>query len=113
LLAWLYNAMARVQLIEPIIRMVGDPDPPDQISNEEWLNLQARVSACGSVGVDELVERFRERERAFYAHVGAYRHLRDTGDFRDEAEKMTEARQQAREAFEDLRRLVRAELAAA
>jgi hypothetical protein len=112
LLSWLYNAMVRVQLTEPIISFAGDPDPPEAISNEEWLALQARVSAFGSAEVDGALEHFRDLDRSFYGHVSVYRALRDSGDFRDAAEKMTESRRLAREAFDELRRLVREELAA-
>jgi hypothetical protein len=106
--------LQHVQATEPLMTFKGDPGPPELPPEEEWRDLQARVSAFGSRDVAEAADAFYDARGQFYRAVGTFRIMRDraTGAEMEKATaSMMTAREEVNAAFVQLKTLVRDDLA--
>jgi hypothetical protein len=115
LLRWSLVALERVFLTEPMVTYADMPEPPDPPSQDQWRDLRARVDALGSKEVGDAADTLTTKSREFFSAVTGYRIARDSADPSSDLEatttRMLEKREAVTHAYEDLRRLVRDELA--
>lgn len=112
---WALRTTQQVQLTEPILTTSGMPEPPDNLTEDQWRAMMIDVNLVGSSEVGEAMSAFREAAVDFSGRLMVWRTLREQ---RGTAQQMTDAHQAmqgAREAvgtaFEQLTELIRTELA--
>jgi hypothetical protein len=112
LLTMLYLAVERFALTEPMLTFEGQPEPPEPPSDDEWRTMQVRLAAYGSPEVADAFDRFVSKGHGFNAAVVTLRITRDQGGSVAGGHKeVHEARQVAGAVVEEIKRLVRADLA--
>jgi hypothetical protein len=88
------------------------PDPPERLSDDEYLRLEARAAALGSTELVEAFRKFKDGARLFYINAGIYGDLKQSGHFDEEiTTKMLASREEARARLGELEAQVRDELA--
>jgi hypothetical protein len=105
--------MEHVEAREPLIAFSGEePSLPPEPSLDEQRAMQSKLRTIGSAAVADALDRFTKATRDFFIRATTVRAIRNQrGEMRDEVERMHEAREKAREAMQDLERLVSDELA--
>jgi hypothetical protein len=103
--------MERVEATEPILRMAGEPEPPDPPSPDELRVMNARLRTFGSPAVADAYEAFMDAIRGFWGYVMSLRMTRDQGGANLPWQELQDARAKVREALSKLERLVSDELA--
>jgi hypothetical protein len=58
--------MDRVEATEPLLRMAGDPEPPDLPPFDEWGLMDARLRTIGSSVVADGYDEFASAAREFF-----------------------------------------------
>jgi hypothetical protein len=59
----------QVQATERMMQFADDPEPPPNLSDEEWSRMLVEVGLFGSPGVSEALEDFRSKVLRFSGHL--------------------------------------------
>jgi hypothetical protein len=106
--------MQQVALTEPLITFGDTPEPPEDVSPEEWRAMLVKVGLFGSPTVSDAMEAFRDKVHGFRGHVMTYRTLRQQGatqQLAQSGEAMQQAKTETNAAYDQLSNLIRDELA--
>jgi hypothetical protein len=113
-LAWALVTVQQVVLTEPLITFGDMPEPPEDVSAEDWRAMLVEVGLFGSPTVSDAMEAFRDKVHEFRGHVMTYRTLRDQGatqQLTQSREAMQRAKTDTSTAYDQLTRQIRDELA--
>jgi hypothetical protein len=113
---WAFRTIQQVQLSEPILRTSDMPEPPENLSEEEWRTMMIEVRLFGSADVLQAMETFRESVSSFSGHLMVLRTYRDQGGAPGEQtsgawRELQSAREEAATSFDHLSASIRDELA--
>jgi hypothetical protein len=114
MIAFLQVAWERVIATEPMLRMAGEPEPPEPPTADEWRAMYVKLATFGSHAVTERYEGVAEAFRKFFIDADHLRRMRDTPST-DELQLwrgLEAARAEVKTRFDQIERLVSSELAA-
>lgn len=103
--------LERINLTMPILKLAGDPEPPDPPADDEWRAMQVRLRTYGSPAVADDFDYVIATINDFYNQLTATKVAREQGLPDAPFEKLQAKRETVREALRALERLVSEELA--
>jgi hypothetical protein len=109
MLAFLQVWIERVEATLPILKMAGDPGPPNAPSDEEWRDMHVRLLTFGSPEAAALYNELNEAVRLFFVQAAVIDHL--APDDVTSRESLQARREEVRVIYKKITRLVSDELA--
>ena len=112
MLGFLQVIWERILDTEPILRLEGTPDPPDQPPPDEWRSMYVRLRTFGSTPVASLYDDFANATHDFFIQVNLLRSTRDQpGQGAMPWQQLQDARERVKEIYDRLEVVVSDELA--
>jgi hypothetical protein len=101
----------RVEHELPMMRTGGEPEPPEQPSQDEWRTMSARLGTFGSPMVNLGFVEIIKAINSFFVAASVFTTAREAGERSLPFEQVQAAREVVRSQFDALERLVSDELA--
>jgi hypothetical protein len=108
----MHRLAERVEATEPILRMSGDPEPPEPPTPDEQRAMQTPLRTFGSKAVADAYGTFMQSVLAFFVQATTLRAAREArGAVEEPWREVEDARAKVRANVETVERLVREDLA--